>query len=76
MHKIGLFWFHSDLRTVDHPALLQAASQVDRLLCIYCLPDHSSSNKTPSSLSPQRLQFLQESLADLDHSLQARGQKL
>ncbi|MBT6106646.1 MAG: deoxyribodipyrimidine photolyase, partial [Porticoccaceae bacterium] len=60
MHKVGLFWFHNDLRIADHPALVQAASQVDRLLCIYCLPNSTSDHKTPSGLSPARLQFLQE----------------
>lgn len=76
MHKVGLFWFHNDLRTADHPALLQAASQVDKLLCIYCLPGQYSSHKLPSGLSPQRLQFLEETLSDLDASLQAGNQKL
>ena len=76
MHKVGLFWFHNDLRIADHPALVQAASQVDRLLCIYCLPNSTSDHKTPSGLSPARLQFLQETLTDLDASLQDRNQGL
>ena len=76
MHRVGLYWFQSDLRTADNPALLQAASQVDKLICIYCLPGNSNSNKTPSRLSPLRLQFLQETLSNLDRSLQACDQRL
>ena len=76
MHKVGLFWFHNDLRTADHAALVQAASQVERLLCVYFVSGNRASHKTPSGLSPQRLQFLQESLGDLDQSLQAYGQRL
>ncbi|MGB2041059.1 MAG: DASH family cryptochrome [Porticoccaceae bacterium] len=76
MHKVGLFWFHNDLRIADNPALIRAASQVAKLLCIYCLPNQSPSNKAPSGLSPQRLQFLNETLIDLHQSLEAIDQKL
>ena len=76
MHKVGLFWFHNDLRIADNPALIRAASQVDKLLCIYCLSSQPTSKQGPSGLSPQRLQFLHETLIDLHQSLQPLNQKL
>ena len=76
MHKVGLFWFHTDLRVVDNAALVQASQEVDRLICIYCLPPISHGRKSPSSLSDHRLQFLQESLTGLDSSLRTLGQQL
>ena len=76
MHKVGLFWFHTDLRVVDNPALVQASQEVDRLICIYCLPPISHGRKSPNSLSDHRLQFLQESLIGLDSSLRTLGQQL
>ena len=37
-NKTGLFWFTNDLRIDDNPALSKAASEVDKLICIYCAP--------------------------------------
>ncbi|MDG2046226.1 MAG: DASH family cryptochrome [Halioglobus sp.] len=76
MHNIGIFWFNTDLRVLDNPALMQASQEVDRLICIYCLPPSSPVGRAPNSLSDNRLQFLQESLAELDHSLGQLGQRL
>lgn len=76
MHKVGLFWFHTDLRVVDNPALVQASQEVDRLICVYCLPPISHGRKSPNSLSDHRLQFLRESLIGLDSSLRTLGQQL
>ena len=36
MLKVGLYWFCNDLRLLDNSILLKAASEVDKLLCIYC----------------------------------------
>lgn len=76
MRQVGLFCFHNDLRLVDNPALNQATAEVDRLICIYCLPPYASGHKSPNALSSQRLQFLQENLIDLDNSLERHSQKL
>ena len=76
MHQIGLFWFHSDLRVEDNPALMQAASETRRLLLIYCLPPSSSGKKSPAALSGHRLQFLQESLIALNERLASFGQTI
>lgn len=76
MHQVGLFWFHADLRVVDNAALVQASQEVDRLICVYCLPPVPRGKKSPNSLSGHRLQFLQESLTALDSSLSRLGQQL
>lgn len=76
MHQVGIFWFSTDLRVLDNPALMQASQEVDRLICIYCLPPVSPGGRTPNSLSDNRLQFLQQSLTDLDRSLGQLGQRL
>ena len=76
MHKVGLFWFHTDLRIADNPTLVRASQEVDRLICIYCLPPASPGNKSPNRLSDHRLQFLKESLTELDGSLSQLGQQL
>jgi deoxyribodipyrimidine photo-lyase len=76
--KIGLFWFTHDLRVDDNPALAKAAREVDQLLCIYCAPPQAiiSASQAPNLLSQKRLQFLHESLTDLDQRLSAHGQQL
>jgi deoxyribodipyrimidine photo-lyase len=76
MHKVGLFWFHTDLRIADNPTLVRASQEVDRLICIYCLPPASPGNKSPNRLSDHRLQFLKESLTELDGILSQLGQQL
>lgn len=76
MHKTGLFWFNTDLRIVDNPALVQASREVEHLICFYCLSPVSREKTSPNSLSAHRLQFLQESLTELDSNLQQLGQKL
>ena len=78
MHRVGLFWFNHDLRIDDNIALNFAAAQVDQLLCLYCLPPSSKGidSTEPSALSRHRLQFLLESLQDLDRSLKSYQQHL
>ena len=76
--KIGLFWFTNDLRIDDNPALHQAADEVDTLICLYCTRPKStfSDQHAPSKLSPNRQQFLFDSLIDLEKSLAEKGQQL
>jgi len=76
--QIGLFLFSNDLRLDDNPALALAASEVDQLICLYCLDPKQppSSLRAPSNLSAHRHQFLFASLNDLHNSLKQRDQGL
>ncbi|MDC0084061.1 DASH family cryptochrome [Oceanospirillaceae bacterium] len=76
--QIGLFLFSNDLRLDDNPALALAASEVDQLICLYCLDPKQppSSLRAPSNLSAHRHQFLFASLNDLHMSLKQLDQGL
>ena len=78
MQKVGLFLFKLDLRMDDNAALLQAAAEVDKLICLYCLDTSSVGPgwQQPAKLSPRRREFLFQSLDDLDNQLSHYGQKL
>ena len=78
MRNVGLYWFGNDLRVHDNANLLKAASEVDDLLCIYCLdPQWLLPNRYGlATLSANRWLFLKESLQDLDKQLQRLGQHL
>ena len=78
MQKIGLFLFNHDLRMDDNAALLQAATEVDKLICLYCVETASGGPgwQQPAKLSPRRREFLFEALEDLDSQLSQYGQKL
>lgn len=77
-YQVGLFLFNNDLRIDDNPALAKAASEVDKLICIYCITSKQipSGLWAPSDLGPHRQHFLQQSLVDLNHSLEKLGQHL
>jgi deoxyribodipyrimidine photo-lyase len=78
MQKVGLFLFNHDLRMDDNAALLLAATQVDKLICLYCV-DNSKVGpgwQQPATLGPRRREFLFQSLQDLDRQLSCYGQKL
>ena len=76
--QIGLFLFSNDLRLDDNPALALAASEVDQLICLYCLDPKQppSSLRAPSNLSAHRQQFLFTSINDLHNSLKQLDQGL
>ena len=76
--KVGVFWFTNDLRLHDQPALKQAASIVDELLCVYVLNHQWLTSSVPftSQVSLHRHRFLNETLIDLDTGLQKLGQRL
>tara|TARA_B110000503_G_scaffold34839_1_gene56803 strand:+ start:5692 stop:7035 length:1344 start_codon:yes stop_codon:yes gene_type:complete len=78
MQKVGLFWFNHDLRMDDNAALLRAASEVDKLICLYCVvpPNTGPGWQQPAKLAPRRREFLFESLQDLQAQLSQYGQKL
>lgn len=78
MRKVGLYWFGNDLRLHDNTNLLKAASEVDDLLCIYCIDPHwlLPNRYGLVTMSAIRWRFLKESLFDLDKHLQQLGQHL
>ena len=78
MQKVGLFWFNHDLRMDDNAALVLAAAEVDKLICLYCADTTNTGPgwQQPAKLSPRRREFLFESLQDLETQLSQYGQKL
>ena len=78
MIKTGIYWFNKDLRLDDNPALLSAAQEVDRLICIYVLnqPSRLIEYQIGFSVAENRQQFLYESLDNLHQNLQKLGQHL
>jgi deoxyribodipyrimidine photo-lyase len=62
--------FSRDLRVHDHPALAEAATVGERVVPLFVLDD---SLLASDYARPNRVQFLLESLADLDASLRALG---
>jgi deoxyribodipyrimidine photo-lyase len=65
--------FTRDLRVHDHPALAEAAAVSERVVPLFVLDD---SLLASDYARPNRVQFLLESLADLDESLRALGGRL
>lgn len=65
--------FTRDLRVHDHPALAEAAAVSDRVVPLFVLDD---SLLASDYARPNRVQFLLESVADLDQSLRALGGRL
>ena len=78
MGQIGLFWFTNDLRINNNAALNRAAKEMDQLICFASVPPAGNglAINQPGQLSAHRMQFLLESLQDLNHSLTAYGQHL
>jgi len=78
MSRVNLVWFRNDLRVHDQPALHEAAEDGRYVIPVYCL-DPRQFGKTTAGfhrLSPHRVRFLIEGLADLRKSLQALGADL
>ena len=80
--KQHIHWFRNDLRLHDQPFLQQIA-RCDNLLCIYIINpkqlEYVSWNKKELGFRKQslnRLQFLRESLCDLQQNLRKRGNAL
>ena len=78
MRRVGLLWFNNDLRISDNVALMRAAREVDRLICLAVVPSDSTAHGKfkPFGLSTHRRQFLNDSLADLDRNLNTLNQQL
>ncbi|MGR5319830.1 DASH family cryptochrome [Vibrio alfacsensis] len=77
--KVGLYWFTNDLRVHDNRLLQHASSEVEKLICLYCLPKitpflaHFAQER---EFGRVKRQFLEQSLHDLDKSLIGFGQRL
>jgi deoxyribodipyrimidine photo-lyase len=69
----ALVLFTRDLRVRDHPALAAATGTAERVVPLFVLDDALLGS---DFAAPNRLRFLLESLADLDHALRARGAAL
>lgn len=69
----GILWFRQDLRLSDNPALREACSQCDELLCLYI---DDPLDQTPSRLGSASRVWLHHSLAALRSSLQEKGTDL
>ena len=78
MKTVGLYWLTTDLRLHDNRNWISACSQVDELLCVYCVdPVWLEPNRYGlNPMSANRWRFLKESLHSLDKQLQRRGQHL
>ncbi len=84
--KVALVLFYNDLRVYDNATLVKAAelaSNEGHLLLVYAQALEDNSNKKKWSqayhfdeMGAARVQFLTESLADLDQSLQQLGNRL
>lgn len=83
--KVAMVLFHNDLRVSDNATLLKAAELADvdngRLVLVYAQalvdnPNHWSQAYHFEEKGQARAQFLAESLADLDNSLQSLGNRL
>ena len=78
MSKKGIYWFTTDLRLDDNPALKMAAEAMDQLLFVYSvdIPVRLSHLQVGPSISQNRQVFLSESLHCLNEQLQDLGQHL
>jgi cryptochrome len=73
MGATSIIWFRKGLRIHDNPALLAAAQGADHLCPLFILDPWFLQ---PDKIGVNRVQFLLESLADLDASFRARGSRL
>jgi len=78
MSKKGIYWFTTDLRLDDNPALKMASEAMDQLVFVYCIdtPARLSHLQLGPNISQIRQNFLLDSLHDLNTQLQALGQHL
>lgn len=69
MPSSALVWFRRDLRSHDHAALHRALTRFDRVHCAFVF-DRAILDLLPSR-SDRRVEFIRESLVELDASLEA-----
>ena len=66
-----LVWFRRDLRSVDHAALAEATRRAQRVYCAFVF-DSEILGALPSR-SDRRVEFIRESLVELDRELRDHG---
>lgn len=76
--KVGLCWFQNDLRLHDQRSLMQAAREVDRLLCVFVIEPYwfQVNRYEILGVSDKRLCFMYQSLIELNQKLSKLGQNL
>ncbi len=70
-YPTGLMWFRRDLRAEDNAALHHALTSCDRVLCAFVF---DRDILAPLPRSDRRVEFIRESLLDLDGQLLRLGQ--
>ncbi|OGB29302.1 MAG: deoxyribodipyrimidine photolyase [Burkholderiales bacterium RIFCSPLOWO2_12_FULL_61_40] len=70
--KTGLVWFRRDLRTEDNVALTTALASCSQVYCVFVF-DRTILDSLPRS--DRRVEFIRESLVELDTSLRALAAK-
>jgi deoxyribodipyrimidine photolyase len=74
-YEKGLFVFHRDLRVEDNVGLLRACAQCERVYtCFIFTPEQISARNTYRS--KRAIQFMCESLADLNAYMQKHARRL
>ena len=71
----GLFIFHRDFRIYDNKSLIELSKNVDKLFCCFIFTPEQVSNKNIYK-SSNAIQFMIESLQDLDNYLREHDGKL
>lgn len=66
-----LVWFRRDLRSVDNTALAEATRRARNVFCVFVF-DRDILDALPSP-SDRRVEFIRESLIELDQSLRSNG---
>lgn len=67
----ALVWFRRDLRDVDHAALSHALAEFDRVFCAFVF-DREILDPLPTR-ADRRVEFIRESLVELDVRLRSHG---
>jgi deoxyribodipyrimidine photo-lyase len=70
-HEKALVWFRRDLRDHDHAALAAALAEAGAVYCAFVF-DRAILDALPSRCD-RRVDFIQQSLVELDAALRARG---
>lgn len=72
--KSALMWFRRDLRLGDNAALHHALKQADRVWCAFCF-DREILDRLEDR-ADRRVEFIHQSLVEMDHELNRRGAAL
>jgi deoxyribodipyrimidine photo-lyase len=73
MPSTAIVWFRRDLRVRDHPGLVNAVREHDRVVPLFVVDDRLLEGRFPS---PSRAAFLASCLRELDGALRERGGRL